>query len=640
MNKALKQLTLVATLLASVTLSQPAAATIYTDATGEAAFGGGILDITSVEVSNDPTDLIFKITFAGDIVATDWGNYMIGIDTITGGDTNGNGWGRPIKMTNGMDYWIGTWVNSGNGGQLWTYSGTWNNTGPAPTVTKSSFTETVRLPFASLGLSTNTGNNTFDFDIYTSGGGGGDSAIDALSTTNQSVANWGDTFITTNVVTYTIQPVDDTPTNRVFFSVDMQVPIHLYTNGLANPPIPPTAFEPGADQLYVVGSFNGFAASAPYQLIQVGTSTVYTNTVDVIANLNSTIEYKFKGEAFPGFEVPQLNCGGNRTLLITNANMVAPTVFWNDSQLTDPTNVITFQVDMLFASAVPPGTNVYVRGDFNDWGNSQPALQLTNIPSTTIWVGTLALPYFPTGGCKPLTYKFVNGTTYESIANNRSVNVTTLNPTLASVFNNVEICDVVEETNFVTFTVSMTNAVGTDATVYDGTQSVYLNGGFAGWWGWGNTNDVATNYLMTPVIGTSNHTITVAFPAGSLLRLVYKYAMNGNDNEGGFQQDHVRYIRTVPGQTSYSLPLDQWTGTNANNIANLQEPKFGLLTATPGGPGQIAVNWLGLKCVGLQSSTTLTNWTALPATDGQSATNIPTSGNLQFFRLSAPNTVP
>jgi hypothetical protein len=642
MNKTVRKLTLFGALLVSVTLGQPVmAATNYTDATGETfagVGGGGILDITGVEVSNDPTDVIFKITYAADISSTDWGNYMIGINdpTLAGGSTTNNGWGRPITMANGMDYWVGTWVNGGNGGQFWTYSaGSWSQTGTAPTVTKSTYTETIRFPFANMGLSTNSGNNTFEFDIYTSGSGGGDSAIDALSTTNQSVANWGDPFVTTNVRSYTIQAVDNTPTNKVFFSVNMEVPMSIYDNS------PPAGFDEGSDLLYVVGSFNGFTPSAPFQLYQVGTSTVFTNTVDVIANTNTTIQYKFKGVGFfNDFETPAFSCGGDRTLLITNSVMSAPAVYWSDSQLTDPTNTVTFQVDMLFPTAVAPGTNVYVRGNFNDWGNSQPPLLLTNVPSTTLWVGTLTLPYFPVGGCKPLQYKFVNGTTFESISD-RTVNITTFNPILAATFNNVEACDVVEETNYITFSVNMTNAVGyTGSPVYASGTNVYINGDFLGWKSQvGDTADWGTNpkpeLMLTNVPGTDVHSITLPFPAGRNLRLEYKYSMGGEDNESGGGQNHVRYIRTLPGQTSYSMPLDNWLSTNATYLATRTEPKFGLLTAAPGSPGQVSVQWLGLKCVQLQSSPLLSpaSWSNNTGTDGTSATNLPASGGQHYFRL-------
>ena len=76
-------------------------ATTYTDTTGDLGTpdftGKNFLDITSVEVTNDFTDLIFKINLAGNPVATDWGKYCIGFDTNAAtGDVgaNGNAWGR------------------------------------------------------------------------------------------------------------------------------------------------------------------------------------------------------------------------------------------------------------------------------------------------------------------------------------------------------------------------------------------------------------------------------------------------------------------------------------------------------------------------------------------------------------------
>jgi hypothetical protein len=87
-------------------LAMPVAATVYTDATGEnfTNAGGGILDIVSVEVTNTATDITFKLTLNGDTSSpNDWGKYMIGIDTVPGGDPAGDGWARPIGMTTGSD---------------------------------------------------------------------------------------------------------------------------------------------------------------------------------------------------------------------------------------------------------------------------------------------------------------------------------------------------------------------------------------------------------------------------------------------------------------------------------------------------------------------------------------------------------
>jgi len=182
-------------LLLMAALVSPVAASLnYTDATGEnfTGAGGGILDIVSAEVSNTATDITFKINLAGDPVATDWGKYMVGIDSAPGGDTAGNGWARPISMSSGMDYWIGSWVDGGNGIEVWNYSGSWANGNPLPrSITKDSSSVSLTTTLASLGL---TPTSSFTFDIYTSGGGAGDGAVDALGNDNQTIADWGNSY--------------------------------------------------------------------------------------------------------------------------------------------------------------------------------------------------------------------------------------------------------------------------------------------------------------------------------------------------------------------------------------------------------------------------------------------------------------
>jgi hypothetical protein len=191
--------------------TQQACATTYNDAIGEnnpgIAQSGGILDISSVEVNNNATDLMFKLTLVGDIQATDWGNYMVAIDTVPGGDTTGNPWGpRPISMPSGMDYWLGSWVNSGGGVQTWDYTGVWN--GPTTTgVTVEQYAVSFSVPLASLGLSV---GNSFNFDVYSSGGGGGDSAVDALANPNQTIADWPGPYSSNTTYSYTVVPEPST----------------------------------------------------------------------------------------------------------------------------------------------------------------------------------------------------------------------------------------------------------------------------------------------------------------------------------------------------------------------------------------------------------------------------------------------
>lgn len=184
----------------------PATATLYTDATGEIISSANI-DIASVEITNNATDIFFNINLNGSIGSpNDWGNYMVGIDSVAGGDTTGNAWTRPISMSSGMDYWLGSWVNGGGGSQLWSYSGSWaqqNTVG----VTISSLGFSFSQSLASLGLSA---GNSFTFDVYTSGTGSGDGAIDAAGNASQTIGNWPDSYNSgANVLTYTVTPIPE-----------------------------------------------------------------------------------------------------------------------------------------------------------------------------------------------------------------------------------------------------------------------------------------------------------------------------------------------------------------------------------------------------------------------------------------------
>ena len=182
---------------------------VYTDAANDIdpgiATAGGTLDLLSMEVSHTATDVIFKLTVNGSVSSTDWGKFTIGISTGAGA-TSGNGWGRPINMTSngGMTHWVGSWVDNGGGSQFWNYSGSaWS--GPAGLAgfsftsgAQSTLTYTVSM--ASLGVSN---GSTLYFDAYSSGGGGGDSAVDALSRSDASISNWGGPFTTAGIASGT-----------------------------------------------------------------------------------------------------------------------------------------------------------------------------------------------------------------------------------------------------------------------------------------------------------------------------------------------------------------------------------------------------------------------------------------------------
>ena len=174
----------------------------YTDAVGDIDPGisttAGTLDMLGMEVTNDSTDITFTLTVNGDVSTTDWGKFMVGIATGGTGTTTGNGWSRPINLSSpvgGMDYWIGSWVDGGGGAEFYNYDGIgW--TGPSSLAGFSfaagaSSTISFTLTLSSLGLAP---NDVFYFDAYSSGGGGGDSAIDVLANPNISITDWGQTY--------------------------------------------------------------------------------------------------------------------------------------------------------------------------------------------------------------------------------------------------------------------------------------------------------------------------------------------------------------------------------------------------------------------------------------------------------------
>lgn len=188
-----------------------AMADVYTDSANDIAdgisTGNGTLDILSAEVTSDATSLTFKLTVNGDTVATDWAKYMVAINSKSGGDTAGNGWGRPIIQSTGMDIWLGTWIDSGNGienrqwnGTSWVLTSASYLANPDVSISKSGNTVTINASLAGLGLAQ---GDTIRFDIVSSGGGDFDGAIDSLANPGIQVFDWGQPSDVGNLV-YTI----------------------------------------------------------------------------------------------------------------------------------------------------------------------------------------------------------------------------------------------------------------------------------------------------------------------------------------------------------------------------------------------------------------------------------------------------
>jgi hypothetical protein len=188
-------------------LAFSAPATDYTDPandiSGAIGQSGSHIDLTALTITNDASNIYFILSAAnGNISSPNWGKYMIAIDSVPGGDTTGNPWLRPISMSSGMDYWIGAWTDNGDPAQIWTYSGSWSQTGTAAKTLGNSLILVASLSSLNLSL-----GDTFRFDVYSSGGGGSDGAVDALANPNVSIGWWTDSYDSGgNLYSYTVVP--------------------------------------------------------------------------------------------------------------------------------------------------------------------------------------------------------------------------------------------------------------------------------------------------------------------------------------------------------------------------------------------------------------------------------------------------
>ena len=433
--------------------------------------------------------------------------------------------------------------------------------------------------------------------------------------------------------------------NDVRFQVNMAQQINL------------GAFTPGTSTVYARGDFNGFDLSLTLTndpsiktTNQFGlvNSNVYVGTATVNASPNAAETFKYYFDPGANWENPSPANGnpdhdGNR--FFVNAAQTLPIVDYSDAPYAPiATNAVTFQVDMsaqLLGGAFDPAQDVVdVRGNFNNWTGgvnictNDPAASNTNIYSTVVVVtdGVGAVQQFK------YTYGGPNvpgGLNWENpapptVGGNRFFNQPNATATTlpAVFFSDIPLSDLLPADTEVTFNVSMTNALQyPSGTPFNpGSDTVYVNGDFLGWWAWGL--GAPPQYQMTNnPVGSGNYSLTILVPKGTPVGMTYKYGIGGFDNEAGFGQNHVRYIRTVG---TYSMPLDTFGVTTA-------EISFGNLAVGKPVSGHVPITWLGRPGVMLQSAPGITGpWQSHSATDGTSSTNWPVSGSSVFFRLIKP----
>jgi hypothetical protein len=462
-----------------------------------------------------------------------------------------------------------------------------------------------------------------------------------------------------------------TETSTVTFRVDMAQQIQL------------GRFVPGTDNVTIRGIFTGWGDSLALtndpsilRTNQFGlvSSNVYVMSLDITASTNASQGFKFfnndvspaAGYENPGPASANGSDSNNRFLFATNQTL--PIVFFSDQPFAPiATNVVTFQVDMsaLAGGLFDPSMDIVdVRGSFNNWTGganvltNNPSAPNTNIYSSEITVtdgvgATEQFKYTYSGPNVP------NGLSWDQPApptfgGNRfftqpSATSTILPPVY---FSDVLPNSVVPENTVMTFNVNMTGAksFSTGTPFNPASDQVYINGDFLGWVNpWTIANLSAYQMTENPV-GSTNYTITLTVLKGNPLNASYKYGFNsaidgnaGNvDNEAGFGQNHFRYIRQAP---AYTFPTDVFGNQFGEPV------KFGNLSAAPAAGGHVAVSWLGLPGVHLQTRGTAVGgpWTDLYNTDGTnytagylsnngfvSVTNYPTTAGHTYFRLIEP----
>ena len=440
-------------------------------------------------------------------------------------------------------------------------------------------------------------------------------------------------------------------TNNLTFRIDMGPQIYL------------GHFNPGAgDQIEVFGTLEDPKWSAGGLVLTNGTGTnanIYSGTIADGNYPGSFENYKYVIVTTGGNTYESYNGGANRTFFTpTGAYSFALADFNGVSNIY--ATPITFKVDMtapLAAGTFNPtgGDVVYAAGTFqtNTW--TPGAFVLTNGTgvNSNIYSGTYSDANQPGAGEQ---FKFViitsgGVTNYEGLSGNRTFLLGSTAQTLPTVYwANLDPANVLLVPTTVTFTVDMTNAVDVFGNVFNPlTDVVMVDGDFTSpqWQVLGNATDPSVsgdfpnNVMTNNPIGSTFYSIQFVIPGGNPLALTYKYGINFNpsgintnvDNEAGFAQNHVRYIRATG---AYTLPVDTF-GANRTNGAAV-EASFGNLAIGEPTGNTLPITWLGRPGVNLQYTTNLSSgvWVNLSATSGTNASSWSTTNGTAYFRLVNP----
>ncbi|QQS36542.1 MAG: T9SS type A sorting domain-containing protein [Ignavibacteriales bacterium] len=276
-------------------------------------------------------------------------------------------------------------------------------------------------------------------------------------------------------------------------------------------------FNPATEVVTCPGGFNNWLNEPPANTEKImsdaDNDSIYTITISMAGS--QTYGYKFNiGTGWDGKDETH----GDRSVAVGTTNMTLPVSFFNDyTPYTGITSSIDFQVDMrgpAQGSFDPANDNVYVAGNFTDWGNG--AVELFDADNDTIFAGTVSTL---TSGNHAI-YKFIWSTggastgTWESPQegddifgndHNRIYGIHDGMDTVYRFWDNVNPNQVRADGN-IFFEVDM-SVLSTLGVFNPSVDSVQVRGGFNGW----SASDPARALMNQNIVNPDNWFLDVPF---------------------------------------------------------------------------------------------------------------------------------
>jgi hypothetical protein len=409
-------------------------------------------------------------------------------------------------------------------------------------------------------------------------------------------------------------------------------------------------YDPATDVVEVRGPFNSWGGGTVMVPLDADPS-VYEIELELFDLPGTEIPYKFLIVADGGFGdvlwEGQVGAGefGNRLFVFEEGGQVLPTVYFDNLSVDPGAGVeVTFQVDMSLPiedmTFVPALDFLEVRGSFNGWIGGIVLEPLE--PGSSVFHATTAIKSAAPGST--VEYKFVfNGASWEEGANRTFVLAQEPTQVLpVRFFSDINPDLVLTADTEVLFTVDMNGAVGTDGIPFDpALDTLYVNGDFipTGWWATGapfpeyEMLDDGSPVSGDAVAGDGVYSFIHLALSGDVERVEYKYFINGQDNEAGFQDNHVRFIRQTG---TFAFPRDTF-GQMVREPESLPTDPGTISISAPSG-GMVTVTWDNPDAV-LQHSESMAadTWSTVPDSQGKTEmafqVDDPRSSN---FRLSLP----